>query len=143
MFWVAKSVASGMWASRASAVDSDLFLYLMWTTVKMAHFPFIQIFQIYLFVTLDVRYAKKKSFKKGLACYFLTPFLIFTAFAIFCNLVISEYTFYVEELADDADFTTVTEIVYATGSPLGLSFSLHIVLHFYTILCQMNKYKHN
>uniref|UniRef100_A0A7M5UU50 Uncharacterized protein n=2 Tax=Clytia hemisphaerica TaxID=252671 RepID=A0A7M5UU50_9CNID len=141
MFWVAKTVAISMWAYRAYISDSELSLYLIWTTVKDVHFPFIQIFQIYLFVTLDVTSTRKGIFKKELISYFLTPFLMLAALAIFFNLIICEYTFHVEELAKDANFTTVTQIVYGTGSPLGLGFSLHIVLHFYTMYCQMKHYQ--
>ena len=65
-----------------------------------------------------------------------------TALAIFGNLIISEYTFYVEQLAKNADFSTVVEVIYATGSPLSLGFSLHIFIHLYIVYNQIRKYKH-
>lgn len=62
--------------------------------------------------------------------------------AIFLNLIISEYTSHVEDLAKEAKFLTVVEAIYATGSPLSLGFCLHMFLHLFIFYIEIRKCKH-
>jgi hypothetical protein len=142
IFWTMKATAEAVWAVRAYAVNDHLFQYLTWTALKDYHLPFTQMFQIYLFATLNMKQVRRQSFKSDLSTFFLVPFLMFSALAIFFNLVINEYTFYIEDLVKEADLSTVLQVLYVTGSPIGLGFSLHIFVHFFMLHDQMSLYQH-
>ena len=144
VFWITRAIALACWTVRSRSCNSFLYNYLWWTASKDAHFPFLQLFQIYLFLQISNVEAitQQVKFKKEKWIYFLVPFLMMTALAIFGNLILSEYTSYVEKLATNAEFSTVVEVIYATGSPLSLGFSLHIFIHLYIVYKHIRKYKH-
>lgn len=144
MFWIASLVSTAVWSTRTKFADAEKYLYLVWTTVKIVHFPFVQIIQIFIFQKVRVGYAKKKAFLEMKAPYFLIPFLMLTSFALVVNFIICEYRYYVEKFIEKANYSTVTQILFATGSPMGIAFSVHIFLHFLTMFCyQMKNSIHN
>ena len=145
IFWTIKTIASACWTVRAKGCNHWLYNYLFWTTFKNGHYPFLQLVQIFVFLKISnvAVITQQDSFKKVKQVYFLVPFLMMTALAIFGNLILSEYTFYVEKLAKKAEFSTVTEVIYATGSPLALGFSLHMFLHLFIVYNQIRRFKHS
>lgn len=144
VFWIIKAIAITCWTVRSRTCNTFLYNYLWWTVLKDIHFPFFQLFQIYLFLQISNVGAiiEQDRFKKEKAIYFLVPFLMMSSVAIFANLIISEYTYYVEDLAKNAKFSTVVEVIYATGSPLSLGFSLHMFIHLYIVYNHLRRYKH-
>eukprot|EP00111_Clytia_hemisphaerica_P000325 TCONS_00000847-protein len=142
MFWTANSISTIVWSIEGNATDQKQ-PYLVWTTGKVFFFPFVQLFQIYIFRKIRLCYAKNKTFLMMKKSYFLIPFLMLSSLALLANLIICEYRDYVEELIEEAHYVFVTEILLAVGAPMGIAFSCHIVLHFYTIYHQMRKCKHD
>ena len=141
MFWITDTVATATWAHRTK---STLQNHLTWTTVKIIHFPLVQIFQIYIFKRVHVSSCtNNKVFLKMKTPYFLVPFLALTSLALVVNLIICEYRFYVGELVHDSKLIIAAKILHAVGSPMGIAFTVHIALHFYTVYYHMTKWQHD
>ncbi|XP_066916772.1 uncharacterized protein [Clytia hemisphaerica] len=145
MFWTALSVSTIAWSVGAKSTGDKRFLYLALTSAKIVSFALIQMFQVYVFKKVRVGYAKTFRLKKHLYCLIL--FLIVTSLALLVNYTICEYSYYVDQLIENANYTMVIRFLFAIGQPMGIAFSCHIVLHFFTIYWQMepehNESEHN
>lgn len=102
--------------------------------------PFVQLFQIFVFVSISQKQCQQKEFKTNLWTYFLVPFLISTALAIFFNLIIPES---VDDLFEEAYLFTVLQVLSEIGSPIGHGFSLHIFVYFFMLHNRMSRYEHS
>ncbi|XP_066934931.1 uncharacterized protein [Clytia hemisphaerica] len=134
-------VLISVWANNSKAADNDMSNHLAWIDAKTGFFIIAFVIQIALFVTINMNYTDSDLFKKNLAPHFLIPFILFCILAILCNLISSEYSHHIPDLAEEANLPMIMKLLRAVGSPMGMAFTGHVVVHFGNMFWKMCKYK--
>ncbi|XP_057304633.1 uncharacterized protein LOC130641713 [Hydractinia symbiolongicarpus] len=134
-FWLLKSVLITIWTTRTTD-DSNLIAELpslKWLASKAYLRSFGCVFQIYLYIRVDLSLGYQPSIRYNKFNHFLLPCLMLSFLSVFTNSVIDSYHAVIKKFVHESSMHIVLYAFYEAGIPIHLGFVLHLFIHYLLI----------
>lgn len=144
IFWFMKASYCCQWAYKYStSSNTDLFEYLIWTTLKDFSYAITVIFQLYFFVKMGPHFGCDRESSRLRAKQFYVCTIMMALLSLVVSFVVDEYDDRVEELLAHAYISNTMSTFLQAAGPIHLGFSLHMFLHFFIMNRRLAQFQYN